>query len=67
LLLLEFLPGKEIGPLLGLIYIVLQLIQLAYGWFLARFGLGVSNSTALALAVLDMALALLIDQIAARL
>jgi len=67
LLLLEFLPGKEIGPLLGLLYIVLQLIQLAYGWFLARFGLGVSTSTALALAVLDMALALLIDQIAARL
>jgi hypothetical protein len=67
LLLLEFLPGNEIGSTLALIYFVLQLIQLVYGWFLARYGLGVSNSTALAMAVLDMALALLIDQIATRL
>jgi hypothetical protein len=67
LLLLEFLPGTHLGAILGLFWIALQLVQGAYGWFLARYGLGVSTSTALALAVLDMALALLIDQIAARL
>ena len=67
LVLLEFLPPGDVAPVLGLIWIVLQLIQGAYGWFLARYGLGVSNSTALAMAVLDMALALMIDQIAAKL
>lgn len=67
LLLLELVPGSQTGSLLGLIWIVLQLAQIAYGWFLARYGLGVSNSTALAMAVLDMGLALLIDLVAARL
>ena len=67
LLLLEFLPTNEVGGVLGLLWIGLQLVQGAYGWFLARYGLGVTNSTALAMAVLDMALALLIDQVAGRL
>ena len=67
LLLLETLPGNEVGSLLGLVWIALQFVQIAYGWFLARYGLGVSTSTALAMAVLDMGLALLIDLIAARL
>ena len=67
LLLLEFLHNGQLGNILALFWVVLQLIQGAYGWFLARFGLGVSNSTALAMAVLDMSLALFIDQIAARL
>ena len=67
LLLLEFLPGKDVGGALGLIWILLQLVQVAYGWFLARYGLGVTTSTALAMAVLDMVLAMFIDQIAARL
>jgi hypothetical protein len=67
LLLLEFLPGNYFGNMLGLFWIALQLIQGAYGWFLARYGLGVTPSTALAMAVLDMTLALFIDQIAGRL
>jgi len=67
LLLLEFVPGSETASMLAILWILLQGVQGAYGWFLARFGLGVSTSTALALAVIDMLLALLIDQIAARL
>jgi hypothetical protein len=67
LLLLEFLPRGQVGGILPLFWLVLQLVQGAYGWFLARYGLGVTTSTALAMAVLDMALALMIDQIAGRL
>ena len=67
LLLLEFLHNGQLGNILALLWVGLQFVQGAYGWFLARFGLGVSNSTALAMAVLDMLLALFIDQIAARL
>jgi len=67
LLLLEFVPGSQTAAMLGLMWILLQGVQGAYGWFLARYGLGVNSSTAVALAVIDMLLALLIDQVAARL
>jgi hypothetical protein len=66
-LLLEFLPPDDVGGLAGPFWLALQLVQCVYGWFLARFGLGVTTSTAAALSILDMALALLIDLIASRL
>ena len=67
LLLLEFLPGASQAPMVGIFWLVLQVVQGAYGWFMARYGLCVSVSTAAAMAVLDMALALFIDQIATKL
>jgi len=67
LVLLEFFPIGDDRDMLAVLWLLLEIVQGAYGWFLARFGLGVSASTALALAVIDSALALLIDGIAARL
>jgi hypothetical protein len=67
LVVLEFIPGNQTGEMAALLWLLLEVVQGAYGWFLARYGLGVSASTALALAVIDSALALLIDGIAIRL
>jgi hypothetical protein len=67
LVLLEFLPGNEMAQMAAVLWILLEIAQGAYGWFLARYGLGVSASTALALAIIDSLLALLIDGIAIRL
>jgi hypothetical protein len=65
--LFEFLPGGDTSPVPGLLALVIMAVQGVYGWFLARFGLCVSASTALALTVLDVALGLLIDRIATQL
>ena len=67
LVLLEFFPGSEMNDMLAVLWLLLEIVQGVYGWFLARYGLGVSASTALALAVIDSLLALLIDGIAIHL
>ncbi len=65
--LFEFLPGGETSPIPGLLALVIMAVQGVYGWFLARYGLCVSSSTALALTVLDVGLGLLIVRIATEL
>jgi hypothetical protein len=67
LVLLEFVPGSQTAEMSLALWVLLEMVQCAYGWFLARYGLGVSGSTALALAVIDSLLALLIDGIAINL
>ena len=67
LLLLELLPGAREAQILSLFYLILLGIQGAYGWFMARYGLCVSTSTAIALTLIDMGLSYLIVSIATRL
>ena len=64
---LEFLPGGETSSMPGLLALLIMAVQGVYGWFLARFGLGVSSSTALAMTVIDVGLGLLIDRVATQL
>lgn len=61
LLLLEAVQGDQIGDAARMLYLVIQISQGAYGWFMARFGLGLSNLNALALTLIDILLGLLID------
>ena len=60
LLLVESIQGKEASELAHLLYVVIQVVQGIYGWFLARFGLGLSPWNALALTFIDLLLGLFI-------
>lgn len=61
LLLLHAITGGQSGDLVRLLYLLIQIGQGAYGWFMARFGLGLSGWNALALTLIDVLLGLLID------
>ena len=61
LLILDALQTGQATDLTRLLYILIQIGQGAYGWFMARFGLGLSGWNALALTLIDLMLGLLID------
>ena len=67
LLLLEPLQGNQVSHLAELLYVLIQGVQGAYGWFLARFGLGLTAWNALALTLIDLLLGLLIDGVTTQL
>ena len=67
LVVLEFFPSDQTTEMAEVLFLLIEGAQGAYGWFLARYGLGVSASTALALAIIDSLLGLLIDGIAIHL
>ena len=67
LLLLNLWPEAQAPGMLTLFFLIVQGVELAYDWFLARRGLGVQAGTAAALAFIDFLLGVLIDQTAAAL
>jgi hypothetical protein len=63
--LLQLFPATQAPGMTAVFLLIIVLVDLVYGWWLARTALGVPANTAAALAVIDLLLGQLIDEIAA--
>jgi hypothetical protein len=66
-LILYALQGDQPDPHTQLLYLLIQFVQGAYGWFMARYGLALNGWNALALTLIDILLGLLIDMVSLHL
>lgn len=63
LLVFDLLPGSLTPGMTMSFWLMAQIAEMAYDWFLARHGLKLETGTAVALVLIDVLLGLVIDQI----